>query len=224
MSLLDRNVRTLSEAGVGDQLVVTGYMANRIEALGLETVYNSAYDETEMVHSLFCAADQFPTSRDLIISYGDITYKQPIVEQLLACQKPLCVVVDRAWQQLWHQRFNDPRDDAETLRVNKDDQIKEIGGEPEKITEIEGQYIGLFKIRNDYINESKRIYRNLPIEGSEAVEMTHFIQYLIFSGWIVEAILIEGGWLEVDTLSDLELYQDLVDNQTEHPHTDWIWN
>ena len=36
--------------------------------------------------------------------------------------------------------------------------------------------------------------------------MTSFIQYLIDIGWNVKACLIENGWLEVDTVEDLDTY------------------
>ena len=37
--------------------------------------------------------------------------------------------------------------------------------------------------------------------------MTSFIQILIDSGWEVRAALIKNGWLEVDTVEDLESYE-----------------
>ena len=39
--------------------------------------------------------------------------------------------------------------------------------------------------------------------------MTSFIQKFIDNGVRVEAAFTEGGWLEVDTTSDLNLYNDL---------------
>ena len=37
--------------------------------------------------------------------------------------------------------------------------------------------------------------------------MTRFIQHLIDTGWQVAPVEIDGGWLEVDTLDDLEMYR-----------------
>ena len=39
--------------------------------------------------------------------------------------------------------------------------------------------------------------------------MTSFIQYLIYNQWEVKATLINNGWLEVDTLEDLDRYESL---------------
>lgn len=221
-SLLERNVETLEAAGLTDQTVVTGYMAERIDELGYETVHNEVYDETEMVYSLFCAEDRFPANRDLVISYGDILYDQTVAEALIECTAPLCVVVDHNWDELWERRFDDPLDDAETLRKDDAGRIHEIGSEPETMADIEGQYIGLLKIRDDHIEEFTRVYRDLSNDGSEAVEMTHFIQHLIDSGWEVQSVPIEGKWLEVDTIDDLELYQEQLQSESELSHVSWI--
>lgn len=221
-SLLERNVETLERAGVNDQLVVTGYRADQIRDLGYKTVHNDVYDETEMVYSLFCAADQFPEGHDLVISYGDIIYEQSVVEEILNCEAPVCVVVDQHWRDLWTERFDDPLEDAETLQVDKNDQIKEIGSRPGSYDDIEGQYIGLIKVRDDYIEKFEEIYQDLSDGGTTSVEMTHFIQHLIDIGWSVQAVPIEGKWLEVDTIADLEWYQDELDAGTDHQHLGWI--
>lgn len=223
-SLLERNVETLRAVGVDDQLSITGYRADQIRNLGYDTVHNPIYDETEMVYSLFCAEDYFPENRDLFISYGDIIYEKQVVELLLECTAPLCVVVDYAWEELWEQRFDDPLDDAETLQIDDDGRIREIGSEPEDIEDIEGQYIGLLKIRDDHVEEFTEVYRDLSNDGSDAVEMTHFVQHLIDTGWDVQSVPIEGNWLEVDTIADLEFYQEQLEKKKAISHVSWIDN
>ncbi len=217
-SLLERNVETMNAAGVDDQIVVTGHCAEQIDALGYETVHNPVYDETDMVYSLFCAEDRFPTDRDLIISYGDIVYEQSVVEALLECDDPLCVVVDRKWRQLWEERFENPLDDAETLSLDEEYAIEEIGNEPDNFDAIDAQYIGLLKIRADHIPAFSELYYELsePESGEtrSGVEMTHFIQRLVDDDWTVRGVPIDGGWLEVDTTEDLETYRERFDEGT----------
>jgi len=221
-SLLERNVETLETAGIDDQVVVTGYRADQIRDLGYDTVHNEIYDKTEMVYSLFCAADQFPESQDLLISYGDILYDRSVVESLSSCDAPVCVVIDRKWRELWENRFDDPLDDAETLQLDEQNHITDIGATPKNYNEIDGQYIGLIKIRSDYIDEFEEIYEELSDGGTKSVEMTHFIQQLIETGWPVLAIPIDGKWLEVDTIADLEFYQDALKSNTNQSHLSWI--
>lgn len=219
-SLLERNIEILSEVDVTDQLVVTGYEAEQIEVLGYDTVHNPIYDETDMVYSLFRAQEQFPDDRDLLISYGDIVYEKKAVASLLNCDAPVCVVIDTEWRDLWELRFDDPLEDAETLRMAENGQITDIGAEPDGYEDIEGQYIGLIKIRHDHLEEFGKYYDELSGGGEglerSSVEMTHFIQHLIDEGWHVQGVPIEGGWAEVDTLGDLETYRDIfVDNNAQ---------
>lgn len=213
-TLLERNVETLLEAGVTDQLVVTGYHADRIRDLGYETVHNPVYDETDMVYSLFRAREEgaFPETRDLLISYGDIVYDRRVVDVLLESVAEVAVVVDNDWLPLWKARFTDPLEDAETLRI-EGNRIVEIGAAPDGYEEIEAQYLGLIKVRSDFIERFGQTYDGLSgaDDGARSsIEMTQFLQRLVDDGHDVEAVPIERGWLEVDTTEDLSIYREWV--------------
>lgn len=212
-SLLERNVSTLDAAGVDDHVVVTGYEAEQIRDLGFETVHNEVYDETEMVYSLFQSAEAFPAEGegDLVISYGDIVYEQRVAETLLACDAPMCIVVDREWRSLWEERFDDPLEDAETLSIDDDGRIRSIGDSPEGYEEIDAQYTGLLKVRNDHLEPFLEAYNELDerADGYVSIDTTAFLQRLIDDGWHLQAVPVDGGWLEVDTLEDLERYREL---------------
>lgn len=218
ISLLERNIETLRSVGITDQVVVTGYEAERIEELGYETVHNAEYATTEMVYSLFCAADQFPDDEDMVISYGDIVYEKEVVESLRSCDAPICVVVDQEWRDLWERRFDDPLADAETLSID-DGGVVEIGDEPEGYHEIDGQYTGLIKIRGDYVDQFVTEYEALE---RESIHMTWFLQYLIDNGWEIAPVEINGGWLEVDTIDDLEQYKELLKSEEPSAHVKFL--
>jgi len=217
-SLLERNIETLRSAGINEQVVVTGYEAERIEELGYDTVHNDVYDETEMVYSLFCASEVFPTNDDLAISYGDIVYEESVVDALMACDAPISVVVDLKWRDLWERRFDDPLEDAETLQI-ENNRVTEIGAEPDSYHDIDSQYIGLIKIRADYIDRFVDAYESLD---RDSIHMTWFLQHLINDGWHVEPVKIEGGWLEVDTIQDLDTYSQLLNSGEQSIHVDWL--
>src|ERR1044071_3517735 len=55
--LLAWQTDALRAAGVDDIVVVTGYRADQIRALGYRTVFNPRYEKTNMVASLMCARD-----------------------------------------------------------------------------------------------------------------------------------------------------------------------
>ena len=65
------------------------------------------------------------------------------------------------------------------------------------------------------VQNFKDTYHEMDREGIydgqdfDNMYMTSFIQYLINNQWEVKATLINNGWLEVDTITDLERYERL---------------
>ncbi|MCP3902664.1 MAG: phosphocholine cytidylyltransferase family protein [Planctomycetes bacterium] len=214
-SLLLRQVDALLEAGISDITVVTGYRADQVEQLGLPTAHNPRYDETNMVTSLMCAADRLDGTDDVIVAYGDIVYEPRIVTQLAECDAPLATTVDLEWLRLWQLRNEDPLADAETLRLDTDGYIVELGKKPSSLEEIQAQYMGLILIRAAVAPVIAALHRDLdpagPYDGRDLdnMFMTSFLQHLIDHDHPIRAVPVRGGWFEVDTVEDLACYERL---------------
>jgi choline kinase len=215
-SLLARQWQALRCAGVDDIRVITGYRAAAIEALGYPTSHNPSFATTNMVASLFCAREHMTGTADLLIVYGDIVFEPRVVRALLAEAAPLSTTIDRRWNRYWSLRMADPLADAETLRLSADGDIVELGGRPASLHEIEGQYMGLTKVRADHVERFERAWADLDPSGfygghrKQDMFMTDFFSVLIAGGWKLRAVPVDGGWLEVDRGSDLELYHRLL--------------
>ena len=52
-------------------------------------------------------------------------------------------------------------------------------------------------------------YRSLELQCARRMFMTDFLQLLIDDGEALQAVFVEGGWVEVDSTDDLELYRRL---------------
>ncbi len=210
--LIVYQIEVLESLGIYDITVVTGYHADRIEALGFKTIHNPHYASTNMVASLMCAAELLDGKADILIAYGDIIYEPRVVQALLECQAPICTTVDKSWLRLWQTRSEDPLADAETLRLSESQDILELGEKPETLKKIEGQYMGLIKVKAEFAPQLAVFYRQMDqnslFDGKNFPNMfmTSFLQYLIDSGQSVRAVLVSGGWLEIDTAEDLELF------------------
>ena len=70
----------------------------------------------------------------------------------------MSIVIDLNWKEYWDKRFDNPLDDAETLKINSEGNIVEIGQKPKNIEEINGQYIGLMKFNSDGLKVMKNFY------------------------------------------------------------------
>ena len=153
---------------------------------------------------------------DLIISYGDIVYQLENLEKVIASDADISIMVDKGWRQYWELRFNDPLTDAESLILNNDNNIMQLGKKTQTYSDIQGQYTGLIKIRSNKVEEFIDFYKQLDRQkiydgkSFDNMYMTSFLQSLIDAKWKVQAVNVNHGWLEVDTVSDLELYEKLA--------------
>lgn len=213
--LLLHQTDVLSQVGITDVTIVTGYHAEQMAAMGWPTRHNPDYARTNMVASLMCAADLLDGADDVLIGYADIVYEPRVIEALCECRAPLCTTVDESWHRLWRARFADPLSEAETLRLDETGHIHEIGRKAVSYDQVEAQYMGLIKARADVAPELVATYRRIEMKGSYdgrtpgSLFMTDFLQYLVDHGRAVRPVLVDGGWLEVDTAADLDLYNRL---------------
>lgn len=216
-TLIGQIIDTLNQSGIRDVSVVGGYKEDllrlHIGSRVKQFYSNPWFEQTNMVKSLFCALPELKGNDDIIISYSDIVYQPHIVEQLQASTAPVSVVVDLDWEHLWRMRMEDPLSDAETLQIESDGRISSLGKKAKTLEEIQGQYIGLIKISKVFLPQLIEHYLRLDPEAIydgktfDQMYMTSFIQSLIYRFNNVHAVPIEGGWLEVDTLADLGVYE-----------------
>jgi choline kinase len=213
--LLDWQADALRAAGVTDITVVTGYCADAIAALGYATVHNPNYQTTNMVVSLMCARALLDGADDVVVCYGDLLYEPRHIESLAASDAPVAITVDRQWRRLWDLRMEDPLRDAETLRLDATGNVVELGRKPRSYADIEGQYMGLIRISAGFAGQFVQAYDSLDPDGTydgrdrDQMYMTAFLQLLIDRVTPVAAVLVDGGWLEVDTTQDLDTYEAL---------------
>ena len=214
-SLLDHQIATLKSLKITDITVIAGYRAECLSERSLRIVLNPDYATSNMVYTLFCANDLMVDDTDLLIAYGDIVYEPHVLQALMSCTAPMCVIVDREWRRYWELRMTDPLSDAETLKIDSRGMIKTLGKKPHSYDEIQGQYIGLIKVRRDHVIRFRQLYDAMDPDSiydgksRKQMYMTSFIQHAIDSGWQVQSVPIANGWLEVDTYAELKLYRQM---------------
>lgn len=211
--LLEYQLEVFSACGIRDIVVVGGHARGALEAYPVRVHMNPRYRETNMVYSFFCAESEF--NDDLIVAYGDIIFEKRVLNAVIRAPGDLAVAVDTGWRDLWEYRMADPLSDAETLRVDSDGNLIELGRKPRNIKDIQGQYMGLLKIAKAALGDVSRFYRSLDGGGDydgrdkDNMFMTSFVQRLIDRPMAVRAVFVDHGWLEVDTQEDLARYEKL---------------
>lgn len=222
--LVNYTVELFQKSGISDITIVTGYMSDMIHIPNITYRHNKNFDSTNMIETLFCAKDKLDDS--VIISYADIIFQKNVLDALLRSKEDISVIVDSNWEEYWNLRFTNPLDDAETLIIDDEGYIQNIGQKTSSLLDIQGQYIGLMKFQNNGVddlisfyemakNQSKKgqnpLNRKLPFEKSY---MTDLLQGLINNEKKIKSVPIRNGWLEVDSFRDYEIYTKMHDEDS----------
>lgn len=205
--LLQYQLEVFKQFNLKNITLIGGY---RNDALPKQypVVINKEFATTNMLYSLFCAEEQMTDVGDVIVSYGDIIYHASVLEKLLQSDHPCDVVTDIAWRHYWQERMEDPLKDAETFRWDvQTHRIFELGKKPSALEDIQGQYIGLFKISSAHIRTFKQHYETFKSSNPnyKNAYMTDFLQYLIEQNFSLFGVPIQNHWAEFDTVEDLKI-------------------
>jgi choline kinase len=215
--LLNRQLAVLAAEGIDDIVLVGGYRADQLAGRPHTLVVNQEFASTNMVYSLFCAQGALDGSDDVLIAYSDIVYEARVLRALLAAAGDIAVAVNTDWHALWQARMDDPLSDAESLVMAPNGRLLEIGQKATGYDQIEGQYMGLIKVAAAQAPRLAQVYDDmagLPRYAGAAhgnMYLTDFLQRLCDLNWPVHGVKIGGGWLEVDSVEDLTVYQDLAE-------------
>ena len=146
--------------------------------------------------------------RPTIVSYSDIVYHPSIIQGLQSKDHDITLVYDKSWLKLWSQRFSDPLQDAESFKINKKEQVTEIGKKVQSLTDINGQYIGLFKLTKNGIDLVHKTFEKYH-KRKNTLDMTALLQLMIKENIKIFGIPINAHWCEIDSSGDLELAEKL---------------
>ena len=201
--LIQWQIQSLRDAGINEIAIVRGYLAETFD-FKMKYFDNNRWLETNMVVSLISANEWLKTD-SCISSYSDIIYSSDAVKRLMNSSGDITITYDPNWKKLWELRFDDPLIDAETFRIDKD-LVIEIGNRATSKDQIEGQFMGLvkytrkgWKIIIDYLS-------NFNQNEIDKMDITKLLMGLISSGINVNAVPIIDEWYEIDSESDLSIY------------------
>lgn len=228
-SIIERQLETMYACGIAedDITIIAGYrndvLREKFKNTKLNFIVNDEYETTNMVCSLMCARNIMELENDILISYGDIIYKEEVLKKILNAENDSAVIVDDGWYEYWSERCENPLDDAETLMFDEYDYLTEIGQKTNDLNKVQSQYIGLMRFRGEGLKamldlsmEAKR--RNDAGEKLWRTErnyhkmyMTDLLQGLIDEGNKLKAVHIQRGWFEIDDKEDLKVVESKID-------------
>ncbi len=188
--------------------LVVGFQKNKIyknlsKIKNLNFIENKKFDKHDMLYSinLFLKKNQ---NDDVIISYSDVLYDKSIILKLNKLKsKKIVLPVLTNWEKIWKIRNKEIKDDAETLKINKYGELKEIGKKI-KNQKIKYQFMGLIFIPKNKIKKFLNIYK---IIKSKKIQTTEFLNLLINNNEKIKIIKYDKFWFEFDDIEDLNSYK-----------------
>ena len=207
-TLIRWQIDALEKAGVSKISVVTGYLHETLRGIGASKIYNAQWHSSEMLVSLRCA-EHLLSTYPCIVSYSDIFYESKAISSLAEATNDIAILYDPHWEDLWRQRFADPLEDAETFALRDDGTLRDIGKKPSSLDGIQGQYMGLLYFTPNGWKRVLTAIANLAIHQVNQLSLTGLLSLMIGRGEKLGAIPYNGCWGEVDSETDLQLYNNL---------------
>ena len=212
-TIIERQIELYRKCGIKDIIIVRGFAADKINYDGIIYYSNTDYENTNMVESLMSAKSEF--NDDIIVSYSDILFEEKMLRQMMMSEADFTVAVDDEWKEYWEMRYGTVNFDTESLSIDKDNYITELGMENPMIEDISARYVGLLKFSKegleyikDILEEAYINYQDEPWQQSgktiRKAYMTDLLNAVIESGEKVYAEHFSHGWIEFDTNEDYE--------------------
>jgi phosphoenolpyruvate phosphomutase len=205
--LLHKLVAQFRAAGIRAITVVRGYAADKVHAPDVEFVDNEDFEGTGELLSLQKARDWI--DGDAIVSFGDILFRQHILNNLLAEEHDIVIAVDAMWERRRERQPNGYVDyitatRSYSLGYDEEDALLEKMGPDLSVEKIHGEWIGLIKTT---VNGSAGICDALDVLSKRPdfcrLRFDDLFNHLVSSGQRVQVLYIIGQWLDVDDLEDL---------------------
>jgi choline kinase len=213
-SLIEWQVETLRACGINDIVIIKGYMPDKINISGVKYYINNDFVETNMVETLFTAEKEMDD--EILVCYSDILYEKEVIRKILDAKVDVGVTVDEDYWEYWKARLDEPEDDTESLIIDDDGKIIDLGDTDCSIDKAKVRYVGLIKFSQKGIESLKNVYHEnkdkyfdkdepwLMSKSFKKAYMTCMLQAIINTGQRVDPIRIRHGWLEFDTIEDYE--------------------
>ena len=211
-SLLEMQIDIFKQCDINDITIVTGHLGEKITFPDINYIKNQNFSLTNINESLFCAKEKLQD--ESIISYSDIIFEKKIIEQLVNFNGNIGIGVRLNFKSHYNGRTLHPISEAENVVIENNKIIKM----QKNISKCDnnqniGEFLGLMKLSKNASNILVQKYSEL--ENSHAGKfhdapslkqayITDMLQEIIDSDYLVEPILIDGKWCEIDTEQDLE--------------------
>jgi choline kinase len=210
--LLDWAVEAFAANGLDRVCFIGGYKIEKVteDYPAFTFRHNPEWENTNILASLFCAADVM--DEGFICCYSDVLFTPDIVCRLASSPADMALGVDTAWLERYEHRSDHPPDDAEKVIVANGEVTRVDRKIPEQ--DAYGEYIGVAKFSaagaarlRAYYERRRTQFAGKPWRDARDFENAYKIllfQDMIEQGERFAHVDTSGGYIEVDTQQDFE--------------------
>jgi phosphoenolpyruvate phosphomutase len=215
-SLLRRLVDEFKKQSINKITVVTGYKSETVDVSGINVCENTEYENSSELASLACATQAF--NDKMLIMYGDLLFRGYILNDLLNSEGALVVVVDSMLETTHISGAPDyvycTQADDRSL-FNPEVFIKHVSEQKDnKLGEPNGRWIGMLKVDSTGRQWVEQALEELQGKGNfKSLTMPDLLNHLVQQGRKIHVHYINGHWLDVNSLDDIDRASDFAHGQ-----------
>lgn len=176
-SLLEKIIKNFKKNKINKIYIVTGYKSKLINFPVVNKICNSKWRSTNIFYSLNCC-DRLLRKEECLISYSDIIYDAKCIKKLILAKEDISILSNQNWKSLWKKRFKNPLSDLESFKT-KGKYLDSIGDKVNNIKSIEGQFMGLFKIKPSGWKKMKKHQKEEYNNNINKLDITSFFKTFI---------------------------------------------
>jgi choline kinase len=224
--ILHWQLDALAAAGVDDVVIVRGYLGDRIAAPAsgppLRFVDNPEWASNNILTSLLYAEAEM--AGGFLFSYSDIVFSHEHARRVAAATAPVALIVDRRWRDAYGGRTLHPVSEAELAHVvgtGAAATVTRVGKRQVAEAEATGEFSGLARFGPEGAAALRAVWHealargmDTPFGAAATLRQSYLsdgLNAVVARGVTMGAVLVDGGWREIDTEQDLARAELVVD-------------
>ena len=212
-SIIEMQLDLFQENHLSDITIITGPNKDKFKFKYVNYIQNKDSKNQEVLGSLMKSKSIM--NDEVLTSYSDIIFDASVFRSMLDFKGDIGIAVDLDWEKKYLNRTQHPKSEADNVLMENTKILKiQKNIKDSKPTQNIGEFIGLMKLSkkgakifvekfNQLIESHKGKFHDSP--SLTNAYLTDMLQELIDSGFLVEPIIINGKWCEIDTPQDLQL-------------------
>ena len=212
-SIIEMQLDLFQENHLSDITIITGPNKDKFKFKNVNYIQNKDSKNQEVLGSLMKSKSIM--NDEVLTSYSDIIFDASVFRSMLDFKGDIGIAVDLDWEKKYLNRTQHPKSEADNVLMENHRILKiKKNIKKSKSTQNLGEFVGLMKLSkkgakifvekfNHLIKFHEGKFHNAP--SIKKAYLTDMLQELIDSGILVEPIIINGKWYEIDTPQDLQI-------------------